>query len=265
MRIVSLAPSNTEILYVLGVGDQIVAVTDHCDYPPAARKKPTVGGWARVDDELVKKYKPNLVLTSTIVQHNAIDRYKPHGFNVLHVDPRTLDEVFESWMTIGQAVGREKQARNLVRQTKEKISNYQLRITNYKPRLYCEEWHAPPMVSGNWVRNIAHLAGATYSLVNSGEISRKVTTKEIQRYDPEIIVINICGSGTKVNKRIVTKRRGWETLTAVKTGGVWVIDDSLLNRPGPRLVFGLRLLAHLVAKYPMRVSAHALHSFQSPS
>ena len=267
MRIVSLAPSNTEILYALGVGDQIVAVTDHCDYPAAAKMKPKVGGWARIDDELVKMYKPDLVLTSTVVQHTAPTRYKLQGLNVLHVDPRTIDEVFESWITIGKSVGKEKEAKKLVVYTKKKTSHFELRTSNfaYHPRLYCEEWHAPPMVSGNWVRDLALLAGTDYSLVKIGQISRAVTTQEIQTYDPEIIIINICGAGKKAKKWIVTKRPGWEDLSAVKTGEVWVIDDSLLNRPGPRILLGLRALAHLVTRYPRRVSRlRFLHFLTSP-
>lgn len=256
MRIVSLAPSNTEILYALGVGDEVVAVTDQCDYPEAAKKKPKVGGWAKVDDELVKKFKPNLVLTSTIVQYTAPKRYQLQGLNVLHVDPRTLDEVFASWITIGKVVGRERQAKELVAKTKRKIKalTFKLLALRYSPRLYCEEWHHPPMVSGNWVRDLALLAGTSYSLVKKGEISRPVSTDEIQKYDPEIIVINICGAGNKAKKWLVTKRSGWKKITAVRTGEVWVIDDSLLNRPGPRLVVGLGSLARLVRQYQKRVS-----------
>lgn len=252
MRIISLAPSNSEILYALGVGDQIVAVTEQCDYPPAVKKKPKVGGFARVDDELLKQFKPNLVFTSTVVQHDSPARYKLQGLNVLHVDPRTLEEVFASWLTIGKAVEKEQQAKKLVRSTQDKIQKLTTKVQRltYHPRLYCEEWHHPPMVSGNWVTDLAKLAGATYGLVKSGRISRKVTTKEIQTYNPEIIVITICGAGAKVDKRVVTKRLGWENLSAVRANQVWVIDDSLLNRPGPRLVLGLSELARRVSKYP---------------
>ena len=250
MRIVSLAPSNTEILYALGVGDQIVAVTNHCDYPKQAQKKPKVGGWARIDDELVRKFQPDLVLTSTVVQHTAPLRYKKQGINVLHVDPRTLTEVFKSWVIIGVAVGKEKEARNLVTSTKKKMRNLALEMRNfrYHPRLYCEEWHKPPMVSGNWVRDLAMLAGARYPLVKKGQISRSVTTEEIVAYDPQLIVITICGAGNKPKPSLVSKRPGWENLSAVKSGQVWVIDDSLLNRPSPRLFQGLSFLSHLVTK-----------------
>lgn len=252
MRIVSLAPSNTEILYALGAGDQIVAVTNHCDYPKQAQKKPKVGGWARIDDKLVRGFKPDLVLTSTVVQHTAPLRYKSYGLNILHVDPRTLDEVFESWVTIGKAVGREEQAQRIVAHTKKKIRNLELEMRNlrYRPRLYCEEWHKPPMVSGNWVTDLAKLAGAQYTLVKKGQISRMVTTEEIQSYDPEIIVVNICGAGKKAKRWVITRRQGWENISAVKHGQVWVVDDSLLNRPGPRLFQGLSFLTRLVSRYP---------------
>ena len=113
MRIVSLAPSNTEILYRLGAGNLIVAVTRYCDFPEEAREKPKVGGWIDVNDGLVEDFHPDLVLASTFLQNEITEREKKRGINVLSVLPTTLEEVFGSFLKIGQLVEKEKEAREL--------------------------------------------------------------------------------------------------------------------------------------------------------
>lgn len=91
MRIISLAPSNTEILYALGAGDQIVGVTTFCDYPPEAKAKTKVGGWVNVDYDAIKSLEPDIVVTSTVVQEKVAEKCRELGFNVLHLDPKNLD------------------------------------------------------------------------------------------------------------------------------------------------------------------------------
>ena len=247
MRIVSLAPSNTEILYRLGAGNFIVAVTRYCDFPEEAREKPKVGGWIDVNDELVEDFHPDLVLASTFLQNGIIEREKKKGINILSVLPTTLEEVFESFVRIGQLVEKEKEARELADSIKKEIAGIMKKTdSEIKPRVYIEEWHKPPMVSGNWVPDIVEMAGGEYGLIKSGEPSREISTEEIKNYDPEIIIISICGMGDKIPKEIVTKREGWEDLSAVKNGKVFVFDDSLLNRPGPRLLEGFRKIAEIL-------------------
>ncbi|MBI4452883.1 ABC transporter substrate-binding protein, partial [Candidatus Woesearchaeota archaeon] len=115
-----------------------------------------------------------------------------------------------------------------------------------KPRVYIEEWHKPPTVSGNWVPSLVKTAGGDYSLIRGGVHSKEITTGQIQKYDPEIIIISICGMADKAPKEWVTKREGWQNLGAVKNGKVFVFDDSLLNRPGPRLTIGCEELAKII-------------------
>jgi len=117
---------------------------------------------------------------------------------------------------------------------------------NKNPRVYIEEWHKPPTVSGNWVPSLVKIAGGDYSLIKAGVHSKEVTKEQIQKYDPEIIVISICGMADKVPKEWITKREGWENLSAIKNKKVYVFDDSWLNRPGPRLTIGLENLAEVI-------------------
>ena len=277
-RIVSLAPSNTEILYALGAQDNLVACTRYCDYPDEARKKPRIGGWLDIDDELVKRFEPDLILTSTFVQNEITSRYKKSKMNIISLMPTTLKGVFDSIFKIGKLTGKEKEAIKLVNSMKNKIKEIENKSKKYSneehitktvniinelkynkqfelkkknkiknmPRVYVEEWHKPPTVSGNWVPNLVKIAGGNYSLIKSGTHSKEVSTEQMQKYNPEIIVVSICGMADKAPKEWITKRKGWENLHAVQNNKVFVFDDSLLNRPGPRLVNGLKKLADVI-------------------
>ena len=247
-RIISLAPSNTEILYALGAEDRLVACTRYCDFPAEAAKKSRVGGWLDIKDELVMKHNPDLLLTSTFVQNKIVERYKKLGMNIESLMPTTLVGVYNSIKKIGKLVSKEKEADKLVRQMNKRVIEIKnkSRFSNHTPKLYIEEWHKPPTVSGNWVPTLAKIARANYSLIRAGHHSREVTTEEIQKYNPEYIIISICGLKNNAPKEWVTKRQGWENLSAVKNNRVFVLDDSYLNRPGPRLIEGLEMLANIL-------------------
>ena len=266
MRIVSLAPSNTEILYALGCGDEIVACTRFCDYPEEAKQKPRIGGWLDVNDELVLRHKPDAVMTSTFVQDRIAGRCRKKGIALFHTDPKTLEQVYESILAIGKFVHKEQGAYELVQSMKsdfnevansmkkesnngknpikEKTITNKQKISinnNGKIKVYCEEWHKPPTVSGNWVPKVIELAGGI-SLCPEGRVSHPVSPEEAAAFGPECIVLSICGMGVKASPKLITARKGWHSLKAVKENRVFIIDDSLLNRPGPRLAEGARQL-----------------------
>lgn len=235
MRLVSLSPSITEIIFALGAGDSIVANTAYCDFPEAAKKIPKVGSWIYVNDETVKKFRPDLVITSTIVQQNADERYK--DFQHLHLDPRSLDDIYQSIIILGNAINRETAAKKLVKQMKTEEDKIRKQKTKTTPRAYIEEWFKPPMASGNWVPDIVELAGGNYFPgIKKGEISRKVSDEEIIAFDPEVIFVSYCGYKDKSDPKIVLERSGWENIAAIKTGRVHVLNDDFLNRPGPRIL-----------------------------
>ena len=129
-RIISLAPSNTEILYALGAEDKIVACTRYCDFPADAKKKPRIGGWLDINDELVKKFEPDLILTSTFVQNEITDRYKKSKMNIVALMPTTLKGVFDSILKIGLLVDKEKEAKELADSMKVKINEIENKVDN---------------------------------------------------------------------------------------------------------------------------------------
>ncbi|MFB6292098.1 MAG: cobalamin-binding protein [Candidatus Nanohaloarchaea archaeon] len=234
MRTVSLAPSNTEILYAIGAGGEVVATTSLCDHPPGAREKPSIGGWSSgLDIEKVVSLEPDIAFASDDLQDAVVERLEDRGVDVVQVKPHTLEEVFGSIEAIGEAVAREEEARKLAESMRSRLE--ELSIPGV--RVYCEEWMEPPMVSGNWIPGIVERLGGEY-FIDEGERSREFDQESRDRFDPEHIFLNVCGAGENVDTGKVRKREGWTDITAVREGNIHVIDDALLNRPGPRLVKG---------------------------
>jgi iron complex transport system substrate-binding protein len=243
MNIVSLAPSNTEILYAIGAEEDVVATTSLCDYPEKAVEKPSIGGWTNPKIERIHEFDPDLVLASDELQDEAVDQIQGEGYPVLQVTPHTLEEVYESIVEIGKAVDREEEAMEIVKEMKHDLKNISLESSH---RIYCEEWMDPPMVSGNWIPDVIEEIGGQY-FIDGGERSREFEDEDLRAYDPEFIFMNVCGAGENLRGgEVLEQRDGWREITAVENGKVFVIDDSLLNRPGPRLVEGAKKLKELM-------------------
>jgi len=249
MRIASLAPSVTEILYELGAENEIVCSTVFCDYPEEAKQLPKIGSWINIDIEKLKSLKPDIVFTSSAVQGNLTTKLKNFGMPVVNINPTKLSEVVESYNQIGVLVGREMQADEIVKNLYKKIMSHTLQSQEEGPRVYCEEWADPPMASGNWVPDVVALAGGQGGVVKAGELSREFRLEDLQSFNPEIIILHICGMGDRVKAEVVMQRPGWEAISAIQSGEVYVIDDSLLNRPTSRLFLGLEKLRGIIERF----------------
>ncbi len=250
LRIVSLAPSNTEILCALGCFERLVGVTQFCDHPEEVLKLKRLKGWINMNLKEILALEPDLTVTSTICQEQLRRELGDSGVNLFHLDPRTLSEVSDSFVELGKKVESEDRAKELVYDFEKELSSLGQNIPNkgYCPRLYCEEWHQPPMVSGNWMPELMELIGTHYFPIEKGQLSKTVTMEEIQAFDPEIIVLSICGKSTQFAPEKIPRRPGWEKLTAVQSGRIYSIDDSLLNRPGHRLCMGAKLVQQLIGE-----------------
>lgn len=245
MKIVSLAPSNTEILFALGLGDSICGVTVYCDYPKEAKNKPIVGSWINPNIAEIKTIKPDLVLTSTIVQEKVATALAEASLPVLHVNPKTLEGIYQSIVAIGRATNKDRSAQKLVQEMQRKAQKHRVVAKGKRPKVYIEEWHRPPYASGNWVPELVNAAGGRYDLVKPGQLSREVTTDEILTYNPDIIILSICGFGDILGPDLVKKRQDWTPINAIKNQTVFTIDDTILNRPGPRIVNAIPYLRTL--------------------
>ncbi|MGE5587210.1 MAG: ABC transporter substrate-binding protein [Clostridia bacterium] len=241
-RIISIAPSNTEILFALGLGDRIVGVTDSCDYPADAKTKPKVGA-VQLDYEKIVATCPDLVVAVGSLQRQAIAKLSELGVTVLAVDPKSVDGVLHAITLIGKATGVEGRASEVVKGLSARMERLAQKLSGLapseRPRVFVEIWNEPLMTAGPGTfvdelvsaaggRNIAHDARAEWP-----EFSEEAV---IER-DPEVVVL------TNFNKVEALARPAWQRISAYKTGRVYEVNPDLLVRPGPRLVDGLETLA----------------------
>ena len=284
MRICSLLPSGTEILYALGLGDAIVGVSHECDYPDEAREKPKVVRAAldaerlsseeidravrsalsrreplyQIDAEGLRRAQPDLILTQELCEVCAIGadqvseaaRLLPTRPRVVSLHPHTLREMLEEIRLVGEATGRAEQAERLMLQLQERLDRVQHLIEGQpRPRVLCLEWLSPPMASGHWVPEQVERAGGQDVLGRVGTPSQYVTAEEIVASRPEIVVLMPCGFSIERTRRelqALTAQPWWAALPAVERRQVYLVDGpAYFNRSGPRLIDGVELLASL--------------------
>jgi iron complex transport system substrate-binding protein len=222
--------------------DQLIATTSLCDHPVEAIEKENVGGWSEgTRVEKIRELDPDLLIASDDLQDDIVQKLEKEGFQVLQLKPHSLEEVYESIKEIGRVLGCEEKAGELVSEMKKDISDIDLQ----GKRVYCEEWMDPPMVSGNWIPGLIQKAGGNY-FIEEGKRSREFDLEDLKDFDPEYIFLNVCGAGENVETSDIKERDGWKGITAVEKGNVYTVDDALLNRPGPRLVEGVKKIEKLI-------------------
>ena len=244
MRIASLSPAVTEILFALELQDCIVCTDQFSNYPDATKDIPHVRDHVNVHPKDLYEYEADLVFTSTVIQEKLAEQLKAQDFSTVHFDPRTINGVYDMIRSIGLMMQCDDKAKGLVLSMQQAFNDVKKKAAFLPKRLkvYVEEWHMPPFASGNWVPEVARFAGVDQFPVQAGELSPEVTLAQVMEWDPDFIVLSWCGAGLHVEKELFTNRKGWNALRAVQSGDVRVIDDSFLNRPGPRLVEGARRL-----------------------
>lgn len=303
MRVVSFLPSATEMMYALGLGDQLVGITHECDYPSEAKAKPVVvrsvietkilsaqeideavsralkagRSLYAVDEEVLMSLAPDLVLTQDLCQVCApsgneigrVLRVLPNPPQILWLTPTCLADIFENLKQIGEATGKRIEAVALIQTLQERITAISDRSRVLKtPRVFCMEWLSPPYTAGHWMGEMVELAGGVDRLARKGEDSVRITWEAILAYAPEVLILSPCGfnlSETLHQAALLTTYPGWERLPAVQQGSVYAVDaNSYFARPGPRAVDGIELLAHLI--HPAEFSwSGPLEAYQSLS
>ena len=278
-RIVSLLPAATEIVAVLGLVDRLVGRSHECDEPEAVhalpaltspRIDPTVssrgihdqvdqasGPLFALDADRLAELEPDLVLTQAACAVCAISedevaaavRNSGVPARVIALSPTTLDDMFRDILAVGEATGRLREAYDVVAGLKRRCDAVALHATA-GPTSAIIEWLDPPMAAGNWVPEMVRLAGGRDVLGKEGAHSHWITWAEVTAADPDVVVLIPCGFTLD---RVVTEARSpavWphlENLRAVREGRAWAIDGHhLFNRPGPRLVDSLEVLAEVL-------------------
>ena len=278
MRIVSLVPSATEMLFALGLGDDIVAVTHECDYPPqattlprvtrdklpagltpaqidAAVKKRTLRGESiyELDTRTLHELQPDLIVTQALCQVCAVSYDDVRNIAeeidsqpmVLALDPHTVGEVLGDARTIAQATDTKDEAVELIREASERIDRIRLAVRGARqPKVVALEWLEPPYAAGHWVPQLIEFAGGEDLLGFAGEKSEQRSWELIAASEPDIVIVMPCGFDAEIAHRESEMQR--DQLAALGAGQVVAVDAaSYFSRPGPRIIEGLELLAHI--------------------
>jgi iron complex transport system substrate-binding protein len=258
MRLVSLCPSNTEIVCALGCGDQLVGVDDWSDHPAdVVAGLPRVGTDLRVDMDRVAALRPDLVLASLSVPGMEwnVAQLRERGLPHIVLDPDTLSGTLASIRAAGEALGVPARAERLLSELRERIAAAAARAVDGDPALYWEWWPKPLITPGrdSWITEMSRLAGGHNAFGAEPVRSRPVSEAEVLAADPDVVLLCWCGTLQRVQRvEAVTRRPGWQGVTAVRHGRVYALPEGLFGRPGPRLVDGLELLVDLLQGAPVR-------------
>jgi iron complex transport system substrate-binding protein len=279
MRIASLVPSATEALFALGLGDRVVAVTHECDHPPAATELPrltssvippglpaaeidsrvrevTGRGEALygLDEEVLAELRPDLIVTQALcavcaVSYDdvrAVAARIPSKPEVLSLDPETLDEVLGYLVTLADAAGEPQRGETLREALDSRLRQVEAGVAGLeRPRVAALEWLEPPYAGGHWVPEMVEIAGGADVLGEPGRKSRVVEWEEIETARPEVVVVMPCGMYADDAAEQAQLNR--ERLRGLRAARVVAVDAaSSFSRPGPRLVEGVELLAHIL-------------------
>lgn len=252
-KIVSLAPSNTEIVYALGIEDKLVAVTEFCNYPEDAQSKEKVGGFDDVDIEKVIAINPDLILAEDLHKYEVIPALERHGFSVIALVPHNFQEIMDSIQLIGRVAGVEEKAHQIVNGMEERIQAIttetdEISDTN-KPAVLYIIWHEPIMSVGNDTRihelidnaggiNIAEVAGGGYPTLS---------LEYIIDANPQVIIVNQENyDGGDISLQFILNETRLVMVDAFINGKVYGINADLTNRPTPRIVEALELMAKMI-------------------
>jgi iron complex transport system substrate-binding protein len=246
-RIICLSAEAVEIIYTLGSGNRIVGVTGFAVEPPAARRKPRVSGFSSVNYDKVDALKPDLIITFSDVQAEAVKELIRRGHTVLATNQRSLAEIFETILLIGRVIGRGTQAQKLADKMRAGIFSGRSRKSKH-PKVYFEEWNDPFICGIRWVGELIEAAGGEDVFSELRNCSRApdrvVTGEEIIRRQPDIIVASWCGK--KANLDAICQRPGWDTIPAIRNGRVHEIKSAHILQPGPSLLKGFRQLREII-------------------
>jgi iron complex transport system substrate-binding protein len=253
-RVISLAPSNTEIIYAVGAGDLLVGRDAFSDYPEAVLEVSDIGGgWGELDIETILTLEADLVLASGLTAPEQIQSLEDLGITVFAVpNPTDLKAMFDNLQTVALITGNEAQTENLVADLRARVAVVEEKVAGIeeRPSIFYEldstdpnaPWTSGP---GTFMDTMINMAGGS----NIGAVLEgawaQINLEELIVQDPDIILLGtwLYGGITPEN---VAERAGWETLTAVQEGRVYAFDDNLVGRPGPRLVDGLEALAEFL-------------------
>jgi iron complex transport system substrate-binding protein len=246
LRVVSLAPANTEMAFAVGAGGKLVAGTSYDDYPAAAKALPKIGDFASPSVEKIVSFQPNLVLAAGGIQAGLRSKLEALGVKVFVINPSTFDGVATDLADLGKLMGTTAQATKVVDTMKASAATIEQKVAGLpKQNVFVEIYSKPLMTAGTgtYIDNMVTLAGGT-NIGDAAGGGYPAFSEEVLFKDNPPIYIATTGSMQSPGQ--IAKRSGYSALQAVKDGHVFVIDQNFLDRPGPRLIEGLQQLAQAI-------------------
>ncbi|MFH1327667.1 MAG: ABC transporter substrate-binding protein, partial [Candidatus Bathyarchaeota archaeon] len=257
-RIVSLAPSNTETLFLIGAGDMVVGVTDFCDYPynftawVEAGNMSSIGSYYGPSVEPIVALEPDLVLASTGSLDAAVT-LKGLGYNVLVIEGRTLDNILQDILLVGRATYKDAEASAVVTEMRARIDAVanQAAAASTTPKVYHEVWNEPLMSvgPGTFIDELITLAGGTNIFNDATTSWPQISSEAVIEKNPDVMFFPdmYMGVGNFYDTiESVSSRPGWGSITAVQNGALYEINADIISRTGPRLVDALEAIAKMV-------------------
>ena len=285
-KIVSLLPSATEIVYALGLEQQLVGRSHECDYPEAIKQLPVCShanfedglssaaidkkvkeiladalSVYTVDREQIKKLSPDVVITQAQCEvcavslhdvEEALEDYLDKAAAIISLQPNSLDDILSDINRVSVALNVAEKGQEVVEELQERIDliKHKLKFIDAKPTVACIEWLEPMMVSGNWIPQLVSIAGGTSILATAGKHSPYIQWDDIVNADPDIIVVMPCGFSIERTMKeidILLQQPGFNSLKAAKNSRVYITDGNhYFNRPGPRIVDSIEILAEII-------------------
>jgi iron complex transport system substrate-binding protein len=252
-RIISLAPSNTEIIYALGLEDRLVGTTDYCDYPEAAKQKPRVAGYVNPDLEKVVSQQPDLIVAEAIHENTVLPALEQLGLTVIVTSATSLDVVLEDIKLIGEIAGKSKAATKLVDDLAERIQAVTTKTAGLtieqRPRVLYTIWYDPiwTMGSGTFSNDLIWKAGGANIFSEDFEKSHVVSLEAIITKNPQVIIVSgMATTGDLIYNNIMKETR-LTGVDAIRDSRVYKISNAnFIERPGPRIVDGLEEVAKII-------------------
>ena len=253
MKLISICPSNTELLAYLGLIDELIAVDDFSDWPESVSSLPKLGPDLSIDMDKVEQFAPDLVLASLSVpgMEKNVAELKRRGIPHIVLNPNSLDEIANDLLTVGKLTATEDNARSVIDKYNHIINEYSriAKTIKKKPTLYWEWWPKPVFTPGqlNWLTYISELSGAVNLFSDVEFASVQTDWEDVHKRNPDHICLAWVGvKQEKMNPKLIKKRPGWHELDAIKYDKIHILEEPLYCRPSPRLLLGLKKLAALI-------------------
>jgi len=247
-RIVSLAPSVTEMLFAIGAGDQLVGVTQFCNYPPEALKKPKVG-YANPNLESLVELQPDLVVgPNEFLKPDVVLKLDQLKIPLFVLAEKNIEDIFAHIQTLGRMLDRSTTANAVAMDLRQQIAQIRQRTETLPPVRVLYLLHSQPLITvgpGSFIDQLIVLAGGVNVAAKSGTSYPRLSMETVLEDDPEVLVFPV-GESEGISDSEQQAWRQWSTMTAVKQGRLHQIPSDLLNRPGPRIARGLELLATIL-------------------